>query len=203
MDEAPANGLHIAVLVKHVPDAQFDRHISGDDLTTVRSESILSELDEYALEAALQLVETHGGPASGHRITAITMGPAGAVAAVKKSLQIGADYGVHLTDEALGGSDASATSKALAALLRHVGPFDLILTGMASSSPAHRPCGHWAMISSARPAEYATSAAEVLSSSPLSLSYSAASDTPALPSSASHAARTEPCWRSTPCVISS
>ncbi|KQO04243.1 electron transfer flavoprotein subunit beta [Arthrobacter sp. Leaf234] len=125
--------MHIAVLVKHVPDAQFDRHISGDDLTTVRSESILSELDEYALEAALELVETHGGPASGHRVTAITMGPAGAVAAVKKSLQIGADDGVHLTDEALGGSDASATSKALAALLRHVGPFDLILTGMAST----------------------------------------------------------------------
>jgi electron transfer flavoprotein beta subunit len=133
MDEATAGGLRIAVLVKHVPDAQFDRHIGGDDLTTVRTESILSELDEYALEAALQLVEAHGGPAAGHRVTAITMGPAAAVAAVKKSLQIGADDGVHLTDEALNGSDASATSKALAALLRHTGPFDLVLTGMAST----------------------------------------------------------------------
>ncbi|MEG9248844.1 electron transfer flavoprotein subunit beta/FixA family protein [Arthrobacter sp. Soc17.1.1.1] len=133
MDEATAGGLRIAVLVKHVPDAQFDRHIGGDDLTTVRTESILSELDEYALEAALQLVEAHGGPSAGHRITAITMGPAAAVAAVKKSLQIGADDGVHLTDEALNGSDASATSKALAALLRHTGPFDLVLTGMAST----------------------------------------------------------------------
>jgi len=133
MDEAPAGGLRIAVLVKHVPDVQFDRHIGGDDLTTVRSESILSELDEYALEAALQLVEAHGGAVAGHQVTAITMGPAGAVAAVKKSLQIGADDGVHLTDDALGGSDASATSKALAALLQHVGPFDLILTGMAST----------------------------------------------------------------------
>ncbi|MDQ0735563.1 electron transfer flavoprotein subunit beta/FixA family protein [Arthrobacter agilis] len=132
MDEATAGGLRIAVLVKHVPDAQFDRHI-GEDLTTVRTESILSELDEYALEAALQLVEAHGGAAAGHRVTAITMGPAAAVGAVKKSLQIGADDGVHLTDEALTGSDASATSKALAALLRHLGPFDLILTGMAST----------------------------------------------------------------------
>ncbi|PPB51048.1 electron transfer flavoprotein subunit beta [Arthrobacter pityocampae] len=125
--------MRIAVLVKHVPDAQFDRHISGDDLTTVRSESILSELDEYALEAALQLVEAHGGAAAGHRITAITMGPAAAVNAVKKSLQIGADDGVHLTDEALTGSDASATSRALAALVQHAGPFDLVLTGMAST----------------------------------------------------------------------
>ncbi|WP_189636227.1 electron transfer flavoprotein subunit beta/FixA family protein [Arthrobacter sp. NamB2] len=133
MDEATADGLRIAVLVKHVPDAQFDRHIGGDDLTTVRSESILSELDEYALEAALQIVEAHGGAAAGHRVTALTMGPAPAVNAVKKSLQIGADDGVHLTDEALRGSDAAASSKALAALLRHVGPFDLILTGMAST----------------------------------------------------------------------
>lgn len=133
MDEPTGRGLRIAVLVKHVPDAQFDRHIAGDDLTTVRSESILSELDEYALEAALQLVEAKGGATAGHRVTALTMGPAAAVSAVKKSLQIGADDGVHLTDDALHGSDASATSRALAALLRHEGPFDLILTGMAST----------------------------------------------------------------------
>jgi electron transfer flavoprotein beta subunit len=133
MDETTAPGLHIAVLVKHVPDAQFDRHIDGEDLTTVRSDSILSELDEYALEAALQLVESRGGAAAGHRVTALTMGPAAAVNAVKKSLQIGADDGVHLTDDALHGSDASATSRALAALVKHEGPFDLILTGMAST----------------------------------------------------------------------
>ena len=133
MDEATAPGLRIAVLVKHVPDAQFDRHIDAEDLTTVRSESILSELDEYALEAALQLVEARGGSAAGHRVTALTMGPAAAVGAVKKSLQIGADDGVHLSDDALHGSDASATSRALAALVEHEGPFDLVLTGMAST----------------------------------------------------------------------
>lgn len=133
MDEAPAAGLRIAVLVKHVPDAQFDRHIDEADMTTVRAESILSELDEYALEAAFQLVEAHGGTGAGHRVTAVTMGPDDAVKAVKKSLQMGADDGVHLSDPALHGSDASATSRALAALLDHLGPFDLVLTGMAST----------------------------------------------------------------------
>ena len=61
---------------------------------------------------------------------------AGAVNAVKKSLQIGATEGVHLSDEALAGSDAAATSLALAAAIRHLGaevPADLILTGMAST----------------------------------------------------------------------
>ncbi|MHA7292836.1 electron transfer flavoprotein subunit beta/FixA family protein [Arthrobacter sp. HLT1-21] len=133
MDDASHAGLDIVVLVKHVPDAQFDRHISGQDRTTDRKESILSELDEYALEAALQLVEAHGGDAAGHRITAVTMGPSGAVSAVKKALQIGAHAGVHLCDDALAGSDAAGTSRALAAVVAHLGTVDLVITGMAST----------------------------------------------------------------------
>ncbi|MHA7153685.1 electron transfer flavoprotein subunit beta/FixA family protein [Arthrobacter sp. TMN-50] len=133
MEDASHAGLDIVVLVKHVPDAQFDRHISGQDRTTDRKESILSELDEYALEAALQLVEAHGGDTAGHQITAVTMGPSGAVSAVKKALQIGAHAGVHLCDDALAGSDAAGTSRALAAVLAHLGTVDLVLTGMAST----------------------------------------------------------------------
>lgn len=133
MEDAPQAALDIVVLVKHVPDAQFDRHISGEDRTTVREESILSELDEYALEAALQIVEAHGGEAAGHRVTAVTMGPPAAASAVKKALQIGAHAGVHLSDEALAGSDAAGTSRALAAVVSHLGAVDLVLTGMAST----------------------------------------------------------------------
>lgn len=133
MDDASHAGLDIVVLVKHVPDAQFDRHISGQDRTADRKESILSELDEYALEAALQLIEAHGGDAAGHRITAVTMGPSGAVSAVKKALQIGAHAGVHLCDDALAGSDAAGTSRALAAVVVHLGAVDLVITGMAST----------------------------------------------------------------------
>jgi electron transfer flavoprotein beta subunit len=129
--------LKIVVLVKHVPDAQFDRHITGPANTTDREESILSELDEYALEAALQLAEERGGAKAGNEVIALSMGPSGAVNAVKKSLQIGAYSGVHLSDDALAGSDAAATSLALAAAIRHLSadgrPVDLVLTGMAST----------------------------------------------------------------------
>ncbi|WP_284977118.1 electron transfer flavoprotein subunit beta/FixA family protein [Arthrobacter sp. efr-133-TYG-104] len=129
--------MKIVVLVKHVPDAQFDRHINGPGNTTDRAESILSELDEYALEAALQLAEERGGPKAGNEVIALTMGPASAINAVKKSLQIGASSGVHLSDDALAGSDAAATSLALAAAVRHLSadgrPVDLVLTGMAST----------------------------------------------------------------------
>ena len=137
MQESANRPLNIVVLVKHVPDTQFDRRLDGPDHTLDRSESILSELDEYALEAALQLAEERGGDKGGNTVTAVTMGPSAAVNAVKKSLQIGAYKGVHLSDDALQGSDAAATSLALAAVVRHLeatqGPVDLVITGMAST----------------------------------------------------------------------
>ncbi|MGG5173637.1 electron transfer flavoprotein subunit beta/FixA family protein [Pseudarthrobacter sp. J1763] len=126
--------MKIVVLIKFVPDAQFDRHLSGPGHTTDRSESILSELDEYALEAALQIADA--APGSGHSVVALTMGPAGASNAVKKALQMGASEGIHLSDDALAGSDAAATSLALAAAINKIGaeaPVDLIVTGMAST----------------------------------------------------------------------
>ncbi|GER24150.1 electron transfer flavoprotein subunit beta [Zafaria cholistanensis] len=133
MSDATGTPLKILVLVKHVPDAQFDRHLSGPGHTIDRQDSILSELDEYAVEAALQLAESRGGPKAGNTVTALSMGPEAAASAVKKSLQMGATDGVHLTDPALAGSDSAATSLALAAAVRHLGGFDLIVTGMAST----------------------------------------------------------------------
>jgi electron transfer flavoprotein beta subunit len=124
--------LKIVVLVKHVPDAQFDRHI-GPDNTLERSESILSELDEYALEAALQLSEARGGEKAGNQVVALTMGTPDAANALKKALQIGASSGVHVVDDALAASDAWATSLVLAAAVRSIGDVDLVLTGMAST----------------------------------------------------------------------
>ena len=125
--------LTIVVLVKYIPDAQFDRHLGGAQHTIDRAESILSELDEYPLEAALQLAEARGGASAGNRVIAVTMGPESASAAVKKALQIGAYEGVHLSDPALAGSDVAGTSKALGALIGSLGPVDLVLTGMAST----------------------------------------------------------------------
>ncbi|WP_191089838.1 electron transfer flavoprotein subunit beta/FixA family protein [Nesterenkonia ebinurensis] len=124
--------LHIITLVKWVPDSQLERSI-GADRRLDRSEGILGELDEYPLEAALQIAENYENT----RVTALTMGPAGASTAVKKALQIGADDGVHLHDEALAGADVYATSAALAAAVNQVrtsggSEHYLVLTGMAS-----------------------------------------------------------------------
>jgi electron transfer flavoprotein beta subunit len=122
--------MNIVVCVKHVPDAQGDRTFRESDNTTDRAnvDGLLSELDEYAVEAALQLIEADGG-----ELTVVTMGPDQASDAIKKALQMGADKGVHICDDAIHGSDAVATSLVLAKVIEKLGPVDLVLTGMAST----------------------------------------------------------------------
>ena len=121
--------MKIVVLVKHVaePDAAWRYN---DDLTVDRAslEGRLSELDEYAVEQAVSLVEK-GLPAT---ITFLTMGAAPAVGTLRKALAMGGDDAVHVVDDALQGSDALATSLVLARAVERLG-FDLVVCGMAST----------------------------------------------------------------------
>ena len=131
--------MNIVVCIKYVPDAQSDRTFNESDNTTDRVgvDGLLSELDEYAVEAGLKLVESAGGEgADESRVTVLTVGPDAAADAVKKALQMGAHAGVHVNDEAIHGSDAVATSLILAEAVKKIGSPDLILTGMASTDGA-------------------------------------------------------------------
>ena len=106
--------MNIVVCVKYVPDAQADRGFEPDHTTDrVGVDGLLSELDEYAVEQALTIVEAGSG-----QVTVLTVGPEQAATAVKKSLQMGAGAGVHVQDDAIAGSDAVATSLVLAAAIR-------------------------------------------------------------------------------------
>jgi len=126
--------MNIVVCVKYVPDAQSDRTFNESDNTTDRLgvDGLLSELDEYAIEAGLKLAENAAG-AEESLVTVLTVGPDKAADAIKKSLQMGAHAGVHVNDEAIHGSDAVATSLILAEAIKKIGNPDLILTGMAST----------------------------------------------------------------------
>ncbi|OLT19052.1 electron transfer flavoprotein subunit beta [Serinicoccus sp. CUA-874] len=121
--------MNIVVCVKYVPDAQGDRAFEADHTTDREGvDGILSELDEYAVEEALKIVEAGEG-----EVTVLTMGPDDAATAVKKSLQMGADKGVHVLDDAIAGSDSVATSLILAEAIQKIGDVDLVLTGLAST----------------------------------------------------------------------
>jgi electron transfer flavoprotein beta subunit len=129
--------MNIVVCVKYVPDAQSDPTFNESDNTTDRLgvDGLLSELDEYAIEAGLKLAESAAGSEGGEesKVTVLTIGPDKAADAIKKSLQMGAHEGVHVNDEAIHGSDAVATSLILAEAVKKIGNPDLILTGMAST----------------------------------------------------------------------
>lgn len=122
--------MKILVLVKYVPEPTATWTYAGD-LTLDRAgvEGRLSELDEYAVEQALQLTEK-GLDAE---IVYLTMGPAKAVDGLRKALSMGGSSGVHVLDDALHGSDAMATSLVLAKAIEKVGDVDLVMTGMAST----------------------------------------------------------------------
>ncbi len=120
--------MKIVVCVKHVPDATANRSFLADNtVDRVGVDGVLSELDEYAVEAALQIRE-----AGEAEVTVLTMGPEQARAAILKSLQIGADAGVHVLDDAIHGSDSIGTSLVLAKTLERTG-FDVAICGMAST----------------------------------------------------------------------
>ena len=127
--------MNIVVCVKYVPDAQSELTFNESDNTTDRLgvDGLLSELDEYAVEAGLKLAEGAAGGSEESTVTVLTVGPDKAADAIKKSLQMGAHAGVHVNDEAIHGSDAVATSLILAEAVKKIGSPDLILTGMTST----------------------------------------------------------------------
>jgi len=72
-----------------------------------------------------------GGVIEVDEIVAVTMGPGSAVRALHKAVSLGADRSVHLSDDALAGSDVAATGYALAKALEREAP-DLVLLGQQS-----------------------------------------------------------------------
>jgi len=122
--------MNIVVCVKYVPDATADRRFEDDNtVDRVGVDGLLSELDEYAVEQSLQIKEKLGDDTE---VTVLTVGPESASDAIRKALQMGADKGVHVVDDAIAGSDALATSLVLAEAIKKI-DHDLVVCGMAST----------------------------------------------------------------------
>ncbi|MBL8172718.1 MAG: electron transfer flavoprotein subunit beta/FixA family protein [Acidobacteria bacterium] len=95
----------------------------------------INESDQYALEAALQLKEKHGG-----EVIALSLGPARVQTVIKEALARGADRGIHLEDATLDNLDAFGISTAIAAAAKAEG-FDLLLTGLQSDDYGYAQTG--------------------------------------------------------------
>lgn len=123
--------MQILVLTKPVPDPAAGAERLGPDMRLDRAASptVVNGNDEYALEAALQLVEAHGG-----EVVILAMAPPNAVETMRKALAMGAHRGILVTDPALAGADLPTTIRVLAAAITAAPePFDLILAGFDTS----------------------------------------------------------------------
>lgn len=126
--------MKIAICVKQVPDSWAEKKMVDGRLDRASVDAVLNDLDEYAIEEVLRIVEplNEGKESPEHTITLISMGPDRATEAIRKGLSMGADSGVLVTDDSLAGSDAIATSKVLAQVISNVG-FDLVFCGTEST----------------------------------------------------------------------
>ena len=126
--------MKIAICVKQVPDSWAEKKMVNGLLDRAGVDAVLNDLDEYAIEEALRIVEplNEGAETPLHTITLISMGPERATEALRKGLSMGADDAILISDPALAGSDALATSKVLAEVIKK-GGFDLVFCGTEST----------------------------------------------------------------------
>ena len=120
--------LNIVVLAKQVPDTRnVGKDAMKEDGTINRAAlpAIFNPEDLNALEQALQLKDQNPGS----RITLLTMGPPRASEIIREGLYRGADTGIVLTSRAFAGADTLATSYAIAAAVKHIKQFDIVIGG--------------------------------------------------------------------------
>lgn len=118
--------MKIIVLAKQVPDTN-EVKIDPVKGTLIREgvRSILNPDDANALEAALELKDKNPGTT----VSVMSMGPPQAKYMLRECLAMGADDAYLLSSRAFGGADTCATSTTLAAGVRQLGDFDIILAG--------------------------------------------------------------------------
>jgi len=126
--------MKIAVCVKQVPDSWAEKKMVSGLLDRESVDAVLNDLDEYAVEEALRIVEAHGGNEEGgsNTVTLISMGPERATDALRKGLSMGANDAILVTDAALAGADALSTSSVLAKVIGD-GAFDMVICGTEST----------------------------------------------------------------------
>lgn len=123
--------LDIVVCLKSVPDPRRSGAVVLDPRTLTLHKGgvprVISPLDKNALEEALRIKEERGG-----LVRVVSMGSPTALDNLREALALGADEVHFLSDPACAGADTLATARALAAVIRNLGRFDLILCGARS-----------------------------------------------------------------------
>jgi electron transfer flavoprotein beta subunit len=119
----------IAVCVKAVPDAATGRRLDAATGRLDRSgELALSDFDTHPVEEALRVRDAAGDG----EVVVVSLGPERTADALRKTLAMGADRSVLVSDDEFAGADLLVTARALAGALEREGA-DLVLFGQQSA----------------------------------------------------------------------
>lgn len=122
--------MNIIVCVKQAtdpeaPPSSFKVDPAGHKVvTTAGVPLVIDPYSEYAVEAALRIKDAFGGT-----VTTISLGANLLPDIVKKPLAMGTDQLILLEDEEFADGDSYSTASALAAAIKKIGDYELILCG--------------------------------------------------------------------------
>lgn len=124
--------MNIIVCLKQILDPEIparDFRVDAEKREAARGSAnlVTNIFCENALETALQLKEKTGG-----RITALTFGAESAEDALRKALAMKADAAIHVVNDGHPHPDALAVAQTLAAAIRKIGAYDLVMVGRES-----------------------------------------------------------------------
>jgi electron transfer flavoprotein beta subunit len=123
--------MKVLVTVKEVAEAADDFEIDGLDIAPEYLEYDLNEWDEYAVEAAVQLVEADHAD----EVVSVTIGPERAEETIRMALAKGVDRAIRVWDddvEQAGLLGVDAKADILEAVVAEEDP-DLVLTGVQAN----------------------------------------------------------------------
>ena len=115
------------ILDPEVPVRDFSIDDSGLQADPACANQVTNIFCENALETALQLKDLHGG-----KVSVLSLGPNSTEDTLRKGLAMKADEAFMILNETGQLPDSAATAKILAAGIRKMETFDLILTGRES-----------------------------------------------------------------------
>jgi electron transfer flavoprotein beta subunit len=118
--------MRIVVLIKQVPDMNAVKVDRTTGKPTMTGQQVVSSFDEYAVEAALQLKEQHGG-----EITVLSAGGPSVKDATTRALAMGVDRAVQIALPEYNDLDTLALATVLSSEVAKLAP-DIVLTGQNS-----------------------------------------------------------------------
>ena len=121
--------MNVIVCMKQVIDLQQIRIKKDTHEPVLEGLPVLfGDFDKNALEEAVRIKEKHGG-----KVTVLSVGSSKLRETVLEALAIGADEAYVVIDIACEGSDTIASATTLAAAVRKIASYDLILVGEGST----------------------------------------------------------------------